>query len=169
MTVALIVLTAGTSWAGDKGQGEPEVTTLEPPKLAWTEDIQPTQVMAGETVLIRIPVVIGRELHIQANPASDEFLVPLEVTFESTGDLAFGDPAYPEADAFLIEGAAEPLATYHGAIEVAVPVTPAATATPGSRQVTARLRYQACDASRCYVPADQSFTLTVVVPPPCAR
>lgn len=119
----------------------------------------------GETTAVVIPVLIADGYHVQANPASGEFLIPLEL------DLGLGEPdsllswevRYPPPQTFRLEGTTDDLLTYHDSIGVEVAIFVMDAARKGERTVTGRLRYQACDAKRCLFPAWLPVTLPIAI------
>ena len=112
---------------------------------------------ASQDTEIRITVVEG--FHVQANPAADEFLIPLTLEFERGDGLEVTDIRYPPGEPFRLQGADEDLLVYGGTF--AVPVTIRAPADPREQAVAARgrLRYQACDERMCLAPATLLFDL----------
>ena len=107
---------------------------------------------------IRITVVEG--FHVQANPAANEFLIPLKLEFERGDGFEVTDIRYPPGEPYRLQGADEDLQVYGGTF--AVPVTVRASADAREEAVAARgrLRYQACDERICLAPATLTFDLT---------
>ena len=112
---------------------------------------------ASQDTEIRITVVEG--FHVQANPAANEFLIPLKLEFESRDGFEVTDIRYPPGEPYRLQGADEDLLVYGGTF--AVPVTVRASADAREEAVTARgrLRYQACDDRICLAPATLHFDL----------
>ena len=86
---------------------------------------------------VRLEIAAG--WHVNANPASMEFLVPTRLG----GPVR--DVVYPAGERRRFAFADEELAVYSGAVALA------GAAAPGARVV--RLTYQACDDDRCLPPA----------------
>ena len=80
---------------------------------------------------------IEAELHLQANPASAEYLVPTEVTVT---DAELGEVDYPAASRLDSGFAEEPIAVYEGSIVIVGKV---------SGEGTMHLSYQACSETGC--------------------
>ena len=116
---------------------------------------------ASQDTEIRITVVEG--FHVQANPAADEFLIPLTLEFVSGDGFEVTDIRYPPGEPYRLQGADEDLLVYGGTF--AVPVTVRASADAREEAVAARgrLRYQACDERICLAPATLLFDLTARV------
>jgi hypothetical protein len=126
-------------------------------------ELAPTHIPAGASKMIVFEIRVAEGHRVQANPASSEFLVPLEIVIEDLDGLAFGSPTYPDPELYLLEGDDEPLLTYAGEFEVVVPVSVAAAAGPGSREVTGELMYQACNSRTCLFPSSLPLSFEVVV------
>lgn len=94
------------------------------------------------------PVVIQLEIqeswHVNANPASDAFLVPTAVA-ESAGSLR--DLRYPHPKMARFPFADEPIAVWEKRALITGSILP-----PNSGQATVTLTYQACDDERCLPP-----------------
>jgi uncharacterized protein YyaL (SSP411 family) len=85
--------------------------------------------------------------HIQANPASEDYLVPTEVIAEGGAEVR--GLSYPEGE-LMVEGfAGGPLAVYAGRVEITGEMR------GGGRLV---LRFQPCDDSRCLPPVEHPVT-----------
>jgi hypothetical protein len=127
--------------------------------------VAPVKMVDGSSSFARIPVQVADGHRVQANAASNEFLVPLQLEIEEADGLVFGPPVYPEAEPYRLEGADEDLDTYAGEIEVVVLVSTTDNAAPGDRNVVGRLHFQACNARMCLFPASVPVELQIVVLP----
>ena len=63
------------------------LTVGELPKLAGKR---------SAAVQARIPVTVQPGFHVNSNTPGDEYLIPLKVTWKSTGALEGGQVAYPK-------------------------------------------------------------------------
>ena len=126
------------------------------------------RVAAGETRRVSLPIRIAAGFHVQANPASNEFLVPLELQLnrDDSDSLVSLRTLYPEPDKLRLRGASEDLLTYHGGIELTLEIDIHPDAPLGPRSWSGQLRYQACDDRRCLFPTSAVFTLEFVVSAP---
>jgi hypothetical protein len=132
-------------------------------------EVAPVTVTASAPSTIEVSVRVADEHRVQANPASNELLVPLKLEIEDSHGLLFGPPVYPEAEPYRLEGADDDLDTYAGEIEIVVPVSVTGDATPGRRTVVGTLHYQACNPRMCLFPASAPVQLQIVVSPPDDR
>jgi hypothetical protein len=112
---------------------------------------------AGEAVL---KLKIQQPFHVNANPPSENYLIPTSVEFESKNGLTFEKPNYPAGESKKFQFSEKPLSVYEGEIEIKLPVKADAKAAKGEQTVSGKLRFQPCDESVCYRPE----TVDVVVP-----
>jgi len=117
----------------------------------------------GQTVRARVHVTIDPAHHVMANPASEEYFVPLSLEISSSGPLVAGPTIYPAGVPFEVDGMEKPLATYEGAIVLTVPVTAAPDATPGRFALEGTLAYQACGRHACLIPSALPVRLEVEI------
>jgi len=96
---------------------------------------------------VRLSVAPG--WHVNANPASDDFLIP--TTVEATaGELRA--LRYPPAKRLELAFAERPVAVWDGTVEIAGEMRPAESAR-------LLLTYQACDDQRCLPPIQRELTI----------
>jgi uncharacterized protein YyaL (SSP411 family) len=91
----------------------------------------------------RLTLEIAPGWHLQANPASEPYLVATEVKAEK-GHLR--DIRYAEGEPFSSRYSRAPIAVYSGRVEITGEVSE-------GRRLT--LRYQACDEGRCLPPVER--------------
>jgi len=141
---------------------EPSPTPATAGPVTVGEAVSAT-VGAGTSSAVHVPVRVADGHRVQANPASNKFLVPLELDIDDREAFVFGSPVYPKGEPYLLEGADEPLMTYVGEFEVIVPVAADEKAAPGEHIVPGELHYQACNSRMCLFPASIPFELRVIV------
>ncbi len=120
-------------------------------------------VPAGGAVEVAIPVNVADGFHVQANPAASEFLVPLELRLRPLPGVAPGAPRYPAAEPYRLQGSDDPLLTYAGTITIALPLAVDPGVRAGRVALRGTVRYQACDATRCYVPSEVPLEIPLVI------
>ena len=102
---------------------------------------------AGDVVLVTLRIDPGH--HINANPASHDYLIPTTIAFDG---LVPEQIAYPPATAFKPVFADEPIAVYGDTVTIA------ATFPPGTLDSLPELRFmltaQACTEQICLPPDD---------------
>lgn len=155
---ALLLAAAAACSSGDEGD------TVTAEAIVSVGRIERVTVRAGESTTLDVPLVVADGYKVQANPAAADFLVPLELTLEPVDGLEFGDPEYPPSHRHRLQGAEDDLLTYKGRLVIRVPVT-ASPGASGAVAVNGSLRYQGCDARRCFFPTSVPVVLEVVVAP----
>ncbi len=114
-------------------------------------------------VQAKIPVAVKSGYHVNSNVPSDDYLIPLKLTWKTTGALEAGQVSYPKpvVQRFEFQQANEkPLSVYIGNFEIAANFKVAANAPAGPGVAVGQLRYQACSDRACYPPK----TIEVTVP-----
>lgn len=114
----------------------------------------------GDAVQAKIPMVVQRGFHVNSDKPADEYLIPLRLTWKSTGALQAGAITYPKPTFEKYEFSEKPLSVFTGAFDVVAnfKVAPNAPAGPGA--AVGQLRYQACNDRACFPPK----TIEVVIP-----
>jgi hypothetical protein len=127
-------------------------------------DIEPITLPIGAKTTVHVPVGVASGYHVQANPAANKFLIPLELQLDDVDGLELGDPVYPRGQPYRLEGTTEDLLTYGGELEILVALEATGTAQLGEQRVNGTLHYQTCDSRMCFFPssAPVRFTVTVV-------
>ena len=110
-----------------------------------------------------ISVVVADGFHVQANPASAEFLIPLRLQLRAKGGVRATIPVYPPGEPYRVEGMPSELMTYYGTFEIVVHLRAEDSAQPGDRTLRGVLRYQACDDRSCRFPASVPVSVPVRV------
>lgn len=133
-----------------------------PKKFADLGKIKPIKVSSmkpGEAVVV-LNVLKG--FHIQANPASNPALIATTLTVSEAAGLAPGAPVYPAGRSYRSAATHTEVMAYEGKVEVKLPVA-IGSASPGKRELTAKLRYQACNDETCFFPITTEVKIPVTV------
>jgi len=113
-------------------------------------------------VQTKIPVTVKAGYHVNSNPPSEESLIPLKLTWKSTGALEGGKVTYPKPTMQRLEyqePADKPLSVYTGSFELVASFKVSATAPAGPGIAVGELLYQACDNKACYPPKRIAVTV----------
>jgi hypothetical protein len=113
------------------------------------------QKVAGKrnaAVQTKIPVSILAGFHVNSNTPSDEYLIPLTVTWTSLGALEGGQVTFPKPSQEKYEFADKPLSVFTGNIELTASFKVSANAPAGPGIAAGKLRYQACNNRACFPP-----------------
>ena len=120
---------------------------------------------SGREVRLAARVVLpSAALHVQANKPREEGLIPTVLTLDAPEGVTINELVYPEATEFAVAGFDQPLLVYGHDFVVGVRATVAATVPLGTVTIPARVRYQACNDSVCFLPltVETRWTLQVV-------
>jgi hypothetical protein len=108
--IGCILISLGLTVGVGSGKPSPEPTPTATPPLAVTIGaVAPVRIFVGHETTITIPVRVADGHRVQANPASNEFLVPLQLEFEEVDGLVFGPAVYPKSEPYLLHGGEEVL------------------------------------------------------------
>jgi DsbC/DsbD-like thiol-disulfide interchange protein len=108
-------------------------------------------------VTTKIPVTIAPGFHVNSNTPSDEYLIPLKVTWTSLGALQGGQVTFPKPEKISVGD--KPLSVFTGKIDLGVAFTVAPAAAAGPGVASGKLSYQACNSTTCFPP--KSIEITV--------
>ena len=147
--VALILL-----FGVEGGTSTPKVSVRVPEAVRLAD---------GEPFEARISVAVAEGYHLQANPASEKYLVPTRLDLKSSADVTVSKITYPPGKPYRLSGADKDLKTYDGNFEIGVLLKAPRGARFGTHILQGSLHYQACDSKTCLFPASVSLTLTVNV------
>ena len=120
------------------------------------------EVQAGKTGQAAVRLAIKEGYHINANPAS-QYQIATLLTIEPSDGLTAGAPVYPPSLTRKFQFSEQPLAVYEKEATINVPVTATTAAAKGERNVSARLKFQACDEQVCYPPKTLQTLIPVIV------
>lgn len=161
--VWLLVLVAAVN-AGCAGT-DVSATQITRPTAVVTPLAESSAARSGREVRLAARVVLpSAELHVQANKPREEGLIPTVLTLEAPEGVTITELVYPEATEFSVAGFDQPLLVYGHDFVIGVRATVAATVPLGTVSIPARLRYQACNDSVCFLPltVETRWTLPVV-------
>jgi hypothetical protein len=132
-----------------------------PPVLS----VDPVEVSVspGNSVESQISITVKSGYHVQANPASESYLIATKLELKPAEGIEPSDPIYPKGQPYKLEGTEKPLSTYAKTFMIKVPLKAAKDATAGPRTVRGTLHYQACDAHTCLFPDTIPVEITVTV------
>jgi len=114
----------------------------------------------GAAVQAKIPLAVRPGFHVNSNTPSDEYLIPLKLTWKATGALEGGQIAYPKPSLEKYEFSEKPLSVFTGNFDVVANFKVAANAPAGPGAAVGQLRYQACSDRACFPPK----TIEVAIP-----
>jgi hypothetical protein len=111
-------------------------------------------------VEVKLPLKVQTGFHVNSNTPSEEYLIPLKLTWLSLGALEGGTVTYPKPTLEHYEFSKEALSVYTGDFQLAAKFTIGANAAAGPGAAVGKLRYQACSSNSCFPPK----TIEIQVP-----
>ncbi|HEU4930063.1 MAG TPA: cytochrome c biogenesis protein CcdA [Candidatus Krumholzibacteria bacterium] len=134
--------------------------------VAATGYVSLSNVPQGGSAQLAIEIRITEPWHINANPASEEFLVPTEVAFSLPDGVTLRGIVYPAGVEKTLAFAENPLRLYEGVVYVGAVVDVADNVPLGTSNASATITYQACDNEKCLLPQtlDVPIALTISSP-----
>ena len=82
-------------------------------------------------------VVVSEGFHLQANPASEKYLVPTKLELGQDSGVKPEKPVYPSGRPHRLQGASSDLSIYEGRFEIRVPLHASPEATTSNPRITA--------------------------------
>ncbi|MGE3374088.1 MAG: protein-disulfide reductase DsbD domain-containing protein [Vicinamibacteria bacterium] len=119
----------------------------------------------GSTHEARFVVTVRDGFHVQANPASEPFLVPLRLELPDSAAVEVGEAVYPAGRPHRLNGASRDLSVYGGSFALTAPLVVGASARAGEVRLRGSLHYQACNDRACLRPSRAPVELRVRVGP----
>lgn len=98
--------------------------------------------------------------HANSDNPSEDFLIPLRLTWDARAPLEPIEILYPKAKLEKFEFTEKPISVVDGEFEIATRFRRSASAAPGPAFLSGKLRYQACNDKMCFPPK----TIDVKVP-----
>ena len=80
---------------------------------------EPVSITAGGRAEARLVAKIKKGFRIQANPASNRFLVPAQLKLVEDKRVRAGDPRYPPGTPYRLRGTSSDLSVYKGELVMA--------------------------------------------------
>ena len=124
-----------------------------PPRAEVFPIVESAGVAAGGSARVALRVLLPEGLHANSNRPRDPSLIPTVLTITPPAGITVEEIVYPEAEDLVQKGADQPLAVFEREFFIGAVVKVAPDVATGDVTMPARLRYQACDESICYLPA----------------
>ena len=121
--------------------------------------------LAGSTVRAALQVQLDAGFHVNSHTPLEDFLIPTELRLDLPEGIAVTEIAYPEAGLLEQVGADTPLAVFEERFAIGATLVLAEQLPPGIYTLPGTLRYQACDETMCYLPANADVTWTLRIVP----
>jgi thiol:disulfide interchange protein len=142
-------------------QQGPAKADLKP--LVENETVTP-----GSEVRVALQVTLPEGYHMNSNKPRDPMLIPVVLTVPSPDQpmpagVTVSEIVFPQPTDLQQRGADQPLSVFEHQFAIGVVLKIAGDAATGAVTVPARLRYQACDETMCYIPtrAETAWSFTI--------
>jgi thiol:disulfide interchange protein DsbD len=155
--VALLVVVALLA-GGFRQTGVPDLGLVVTPVVAGPA-------RPGGTARIALQVAMAEGVHFQSNRPYDASLIPTTITFDPTPGLTPTEVVFPPSVDFFQPGTGETLAVFEREFVIGAAVDVDATQEAGVVTLRARLRYQACDETLCFLPRTEDVAWSIAIAP----
>lgn len=119
------------------------------------------------TLDIVVRVEIAEGWHINSHSPTSPELVPTVLSVEPPAGFEVGEVRYPPGESVALRFArGKALDVYRGTVRLVVPLRVGPGFGPAGVGFLARLKFQACDDTRCLRPAEVTRSFVVKSPPP---
>ncbi len=125
-----------------------------------------SNVPQGGSAQLALEIKIAQPWHVNANPASEEFLVATEVAFALPTGVTLRGVAYPPGVEKKLEFAEAPLRLYENVVYIGAVIDVASDVPMGTSTIAATITYQACDNEKCLLPQTLEVPIALVISSP---
>jgi len=119
-------------------------------------------VVQGQTIRAAVEIQVGRGFHINANPASEDFLIATGVSIDVPGIEVVG-VFYPDPLERTFGFWPEQLKVWEGDVVAGVLLRVTDAAAMGDTDLMFVVDYQACNDEACFAPAQTNARVPVIV------
>lgn len=120
----------------------------------------PKTAKPGEAVKGTVTVVFEAGLHGYQNPPSQSYMIPLKIESATKG-VTLKSIKYPKGDPIKVAGEDAPVMVYEGLIKI--PVVLVMPKKAGKVDLSLKVKYQQCNESACYPPAEEKVASSIVL------
>jgi Thiol:disulfide interchange protein DsbD, N-terminal len=115
---------------------------------------------AGQDVSVPLKIAIRPGYHINSNTPAEDYLIPTRLTWSAVG-LKVKSVDYPEAETVRYDFSEKPLLVFSGTIALHSVLAVPDPIPAGLKDLTGKLRYQACNEKACLPPVTVDVTVPV--------
>lgn len=146
------------------------VQAVPPPPVVVTVAVpEKARLVAGGSTRVRVVATIKKGFHIQANPASEPYLVPARLRLREDDRVRVGPVEYPPGKPHRLRGTSSDLSVYEGTFVILVsleaPRSGRTGALGGELILDGTLEYQACNNVMCLKPSSAPARVPVKFEP----
>jgi DsbC/DsbD-like thiol-disulfide interchange protein len=128
-------------------------TTVKSPRVTVTTSSSDATVRGGERIRLFVDVSLPPGMHLYA-PGVEGY-IPVDWTMPASPAYESFDTRYPKGKMMRLEAIKETVPVYEDEVTLAREVViaqPPKTGAPAALNLQGEFRYQACDATKCYLP-----------------
>jgi hypothetical protein len=134
-----------------------------PSERIVSASVERVEMRAGETVEASVRLAIANNYHVNANPATEKFLIPTALRVEPKEGITVDKVTYPKPVKRKFPYAKVPLDIYEGDALIKVTLSAPRDLKPGRHTLPAELRVQPCDDTTCYPPSKIATGVEVTI------
>ena len=161
--LAVLVALAAVAAAFLPGGAEGQLLRSTPRARISDVAVDRAPVARDRTVRMAVEVEIAVGMHVNANPPTYDWLIPVEVSVAGVDGVRVIEAYYPEAESRKFPYDEKPFLVYEGTFVVGLLLAVAETAATGDRELEIVLDYQACNDQACFAPTETSVRLPVTI------
>ena len=121
------------------------------------------ELSAGGTADVSVRLSIASGYHVNANPATEKFLIPTSLNVKPDAGITVEKTSYPKPLTKKFPFAEVPLAVYEGDAVIKLTLNASRDAQKGRHTLGADIRVQPCDDEKCYPPATIKTGIEVTI------
>jgi thiol:disulfide interchange protein DsbD len=167
LLVLFCLITACAKTPTEPPAANANANSNEPPKIRSTDVVKATPqeatITRGDSADVVVPINITHGYHVNANPPTFPYLKATELELPQTDGISVEFIRYPDPQKKKFSFAEQELAVYEGEVIVKAHLKADKSAQSGKRNLSAKLRVQACDDKICYAPGVLDLTLPVEI------
>jgi len=125
--------------------------------------VERVELSAGGTAETGVRLKITSGYHVNANPATEKFLIPTSLEVKPEAGITVDHIVYPKSLKKKFPFAETPLDVYEGDAVIKFTVRATRDIAAGEHTLRARVRVQPCDDEKCYPPSTIETSLPVTI------
>ena len=137
----------------------------ELPVLLTVGSVSEVSAHPGDSASVTVSLKVTNGFHVNANPAANEFYIPLEIVFRDTTFADVDTIRYPKGKVWRLKDSDEDLLVYDGDIKMIIPLRIPKNAKAGEYLLRGTIEYQACDDEVCFMPESRAVTVKIRIVP----
>jgi len=155
---------ANTSTNQSSSDSTSQTAGKTPPADVVRAEAANVEIKAGGSADASVKLTIASGYHVNANPASASYLIPTELTAETSEGITPTKPVYPASTKRKFTFAPDqPLDVYEGEATIKLPLNVAGNAKKGAHTIKGKLRIQPCNEQSCFPPKNIELSIPVTV------